>query len=157
MIAGARAFAVMSDDLNELYQEVILDHNRRPRNFRVLEGGRAAEGFNPLCGDHLTVYLKVEGANPTGSFKDRGMTVAISKAAEEGSQAVICASTGNTAASAAAYAARAAIEAAIVVPQGAGAGPKLAQARAVGARPVAVGGTFADAYDPPLAPGERWG
>src|SRR3954469_549819 len=64
------------------------------------------------------VYLKVEGANPTGSFKDRGMTVAISKAAEEGSEAVICASTGNTSASAAAYAVRAGMVCAVLVPSG---------------------------------------
>jgi nitrogen fixation NifU-like protein len=69
----------MSAELQELYQEVILDHNRRPRNFRVLEGGRTAEGFNPLCGDHLTVYLKVEG----GVIEDvsfQGSGCAISKA-----------------------------------------------------------------------------
>src|SRR3712207_9544571 len=64
------------------------------------------------------VFLKVEGANPTGSFKDRGMTMAITKAVEEGSKAVICASTGNTSASAAAYAARAGITCAVLVPQG---------------------------------------
>src|SRR5213078_2866134 len=64
------------------------------------------------------VWLKVEGANPTGSFKDRGMTVAISKAAEEGARAVICASTGNTSASAAAYAARAGLTCAVLVPTG---------------------------------------
>src|SRR3712207_2497921 len=64
------------------------------------------------------VYLKVEGANPTGSFKDRGMTMAITKAKEEGAQAVICASTGNTSASAAAYAARAGMVCAVLVPQG---------------------------------------
>src|SRR3954466_13015232 len=74
------------------------------------------------------VYLKVEGANPTGSFKDRGMTMAISKAVEEGAQAVICASTGNTSASAAAYAARAGITCAVLVPQGKIAMGKLAQA-----------------------------
>ena len=64
------------------------------------------------------VFLKVEGANPTGSFKDRGMTMAITKAKEEGSQAVICASTGNTSASAAAYAARAGLVCAVLVPRG---------------------------------------
>jgi nitrogen fixation NifU-like protein len=69
----------MSDELQELYQEVILDHNRRPRNFRVLEGGRTAEGFNPLCGDHLIVYLKVDGGVITDvSFQGSGC--AISKA-----------------------------------------------------------------------------
>jgi nitrogen fixation protein NifU and related proteins len=69
----------MSTDLQELYQEVILDHNRRPRNFRVLEGGRTAEGYNPLCGDHLSVYLKVEGGLIVDvSFQGSGC--AISKA-----------------------------------------------------------------------------
>src|SRR5881396_1905169 len=80
------------------------------------------------------VYLKVEGANPTGSFKDRGMTVAISKAAEEGAQAVICASTGNTSASAAAYAVRAGMRCAVLVPQGKIAMGKLAQALVHGAK-----------------------
>jgi threonine synthase len=79
------------------------------------------------------VFLKWEGANPTGSFKDRGMTVAVSQALADGARAVVCASTGNTAASAAAYAARAGLEAVILQPEGAVARGKLAQARAVGA------------------------
>jgi threonine synthase len=79
------------------------------------------------------VFLKWEGANPTGSFKDRGMTVAVSQALADGAKAVVCASTGNTAASAAAYAARAGLEAVILQPEGAVARGKLAQARAVGA------------------------
>jgi threonine synthase len=90
------------------------------------------------------VWLKVEGANPTGSFKDRGMTVAVSKAMEEGSRAVICASTGNTSASAAAYAARAAITCAVLVPDGKVALGKLAQALVHGARVLAVEGSFDD-------------
>jgi threonine synthase len=90
----------------------------------------------------VDVWLKWEGANPTGSFKDRGMTVAVSKALEEGARAVICASTGNTAASAAAYAARAGIPALVLQPAGAVALGKLAQARAVGARVLEVRGTF---------------
>src|SRR6187431_2599687 len=90
------------------------------------------------------VYLKVEGANPTGSFKDRGMTMAISKAVEEGSQAVICASTGNTSASAAAYAARAGITCAVLVPQGKIALGKLAQALVHGAKLLQVNGNFDD-------------
>jgi threonine synthase len=90
------------------------------------------------------VYLKVEGANPTGSFKDRGMTMAISKAVEEGSQAVICASTGNTSASAAAYAARAGITCAVLVPQGKIAMGKLAQALVHGAKLLQVEGNFDD-------------
>jgi threonine synthase len=91
------------------------------------------------------VWLKWEGANPTGSFKDRGMTVAMSKALEEGAHAVVCASTGNTAASAAAYAARAGLPALILQPAGAVAVGKLAQARAVGARLLEVRGSFDEA------------
>src|ERR687894_125252 len=90
------------------------------------------------------VYLKVEGANPTGSFKDRGMTVAVSKAVEEGSRAVICASTGNTSASAAAYAARAGLTCAVLVPQGKIAMGKLAQALVHGAQLLQVDGNFDD-------------
>ncbi len=90
------------------------------------------------------VYLKVEGANPTGSFKDRGMTMAITKAVEEGAQAVICASTGNTSASAAAYAARAGLVCAVLVPQGKIATGKLAQALVHGAKLLQVEGNFDD-------------
>ncbi|HET7529894.1 MAG TPA: threonine synthase [Mycobacteriales bacterium] len=90
------------------------------------------------------VHLKVEGANPTGSFKDRGMTVAISKAAEEGSQAVICASTGNTSASAAAYAVRAGMVCAVLVPSGKIAMGKLAQALVHGAKLLQIDGNFDD-------------
>ncbi len=90
------------------------------------------------------VFLKVEGANPTGSFKDRGMTMAISKAVEEGAQAVICASTGNTSASAAAYAARAGLVCAVLVPRGKIAMGKLAQALVHGAKLLQVDGNFDD-------------
>ncbi|MEV4536312.1 threonine synthase [Asanoa sp. NPDC049518] len=90
------------------------------------------------------VYLKVEGANPTGSFKDRGMTVAVSLAVEAGNKAIICASTGNTSASAAAYAARAGITCAVLVPQGKIALGKLAQALVHGARLLQVAGNFDD-------------
>jgi threonine synthase len=90
------------------------------------------------------VYLKVEGANPTGSFKDRGMTVAVSTAVEAGNKAIICASTGNTSASAAAYAARAGITCAVLVPQGKIALGKLAQALVHGARLLQVSGNFDD-------------
>jgi threonine synthase len=90
------------------------------------------------------VLLKLEGVNPTGSFKDRGMTVAVSKALEEGSRAVLCASTGNTSASAAAYAARAAITCAVLVPEGKVALGKLAQALVHGATVLAVDGSFDD-------------
>jgi threonine synthase len=107
------------------------------------------EGSTPLMhADVLSeelgvdLWLKLESMNPTGSFKDRGMTVAVSRALAAGATGVICASTGNTAASAAAYAARAGISAEILLPQGAVALGKLAQARAVGARLVQVRGTF---------------
>jgi len=88
------------------------------------------------------VWLKVEGANPTGSFKDRGMTMAISKALEEGAKAVVCASTGNTSASAAAYAARAGLGCAVLIPEGHIALGKLAQALVHGARVLQVRGNF---------------
>ena len=90
------------------------------------------------------VWLKYEGANPTGSFKDRGMTMAISKAAEAGSKAVICASTGNTSASAAAYATKAGMRPVVLVPQGKIAMGKLAQAIAHGAKLLQVDGNFDD-------------
>src|ERR1700722_14117318 len=93
------------------------------------------------------VWLKVEGANPTGSFKDRGMTVAISKAVEAGAKAVICASTGNTSASAAAYAARAGLTCAVLVPRGKIAIGKLAQALVHGARLLQVDGSFDDCLE----------
>src|SRR5919206_352533 len=88
------------------------------------------------------VYLKLEGANPTGSFKDRGMTCAVSAAVREGAEAVICASTGNTAASAAAYAARGGLRGVVIVPEGKIATGKLAQALMHGARVVALRGNF---------------
>ena len=91
------------------------------------------------------VYLKFEGLNPTGSFKDRGMTVALSKAVERGATTVICASTGNTSAAAAAYAARASICCAVILPAGKIAAGKLVQAFAYGAKVVAIRGNFDDA------------
>jgi threonine synthase len=110
------------------------------------------EGSTPLLrADRLSerhgcdLWLKWEGANPTGSYKDRGMTVAVSKALDEGAEAVICASTGNTAASAAAYAARAGLPALVLVPEGAVAGAKLAQTRMLGARVLEVRGSFDEA------------
>jgi threonine synthase len=93
------------------------------------------------------VWLKFEGANPTGSFKDRGMTVAVSAAIGEGAEAVICASTGNTAASAAAYAARGGLRGAVIVPEGKIATGKLAQALMHGARVVALRGNFDEALE----------
>ena len=95
----------------------------------------------------VRVLLKLEGANPTGSFKDRGMTVAVSRAKGSGAEAAICASTGNTAASAAAYAARAGIRGAVIVPEGQIAIGKLAQALMHGARVIALRGSFDDALE----------
>jgi threonine synthase len=103
------------------------------------------------------VYLKVEGANPTGSFKDRGMTVAVSNALGRGAKAVICASTGNTSASAAAYAARAGLLGGVVLPAGQIALGKLAQALIHGARVVPVRGTFDEALAIVRELGERPG
>jgi threonine synthase len=112
----------------------------------LLEGGTPlipAPFVSDLVG--RDVYLKFEGMNPTGSFKDRGMTLAVSKAVEEGATAVACASTGNTSASAAAYAARAGIGCIVVLPAGKIAAGKLAQAVAHGATIVPVDGNFDDA------------
>jgi threonine synthase len=111
-----------------------------------------AEGSTPLVlAERLServgaeVWLKIEGANPTGSFKDRGMTCAVSAAVREGAKAVICASTGNTAASAAAYAARGGLTGAVIVPEGKIAAGKLAQALMHGARVIALRGNFDEA------------
>jgi len=95
----------------------------------------------------IELYGKVEGVNPTGSFKDRGMVMAVAKAAEEGSKIVICASTGNTSASAAAYAAKAGLKAVIVIPKGKVALGKLAQAMMYGAEIVEIDGNFDDALE----------
>src|SRR4051812_35969325 len=111
------------------------------------------EGFTPLVaaprlGATIGVpnlHLKLEGLNPTGSFKDRGMVVAVSKALEAGATSIICASTGNTSASAAAYGAAAGIEVAVVLPKGAIALGKLLQALIAGAKVVAIDGNFDDA------------
>ncbi|GAA4634824.1 threonine synthase [Actinoallomurus vinaceus] len=114
----------------------------------LLEGGTPllpATRVSQLTG--CDVYLKVEGANPTGSFKDRGMTMAISKAAEEGAKAVICASTGNTSASAAAYAVRAGMVCAVLVPRGKIAMGKLAQALVHGAKLLQIDGNFDDCLE----------
>jgi threonine synthase len=101
--------------------------------------------LSALVGRGTEVYVKYEGLNPTGSFKDRGMTMAISKAVEDGSQAVICASTGNTSAASAAYAARAGITCIVLLPAGKIAMGKLVQAFMYGAKVVAIEGNFDDA------------
>ena len=100
-----------------------------------------------LGADAYEIYLKIEGANPTGSFKDRGMTMAVSKALEEGAKAVMCASTGNTSASAAAYAAAAGVRCIVLIPAGNIALGKLSQALMHGAKVLAVEGNFDDALD----------
>ncbi len=112
------------------------------------------EGNTPLLPAHrlseklgLRVFLKLEGLNPTGSFKDRGMTMAVSKGIEEGTAAVICASTGNTSAAAAAYAGRAGIRCIVIIPEGKIAAGKLAQALTHGARVTAIEGNFDQALD----------
>ena len=94
-----------------------------------------------------SVYLKIEGANPTGSFKDRGMTLAISKALEDGARGVLCASTGNTAASASAYAARAGLPCVVLLPKGGVAAGKLTQSLMHGSRVLTVRGNFDQALD----------
>ncbi|MDD5476960.1 MAG: threonine synthase [Candidatus Omnitrophica bacterium] len=103
--------------------------------------------LSKLAGDNIEVYLKYEGLNPTGSFKDRGMTLAISKACQEKASAVMCASTGNTSASAAAYAARAGIKCIVLIPSGAIALGKLSQALIHGAKVLAIKGNFDAALD----------
>lgn len=114
------------------------------------------EGNTPLIktknlakaiGLNANIYLKYEGLNPTGSFKDRGMTMAVTKAVEEGSNAIICASTGNTSASAAAYAARAKIKCYVLIPDGHIAMGKLSQAMMYGAKVIAIKGNFDEALD----------
>jgi threonine synthase len=107
-------------------------------NTPLVPAPRLAEATDPS----LSIYLKCEGFNPTGSFKDRGMTMAISKAVEGGARAVICASTGNTSASAAAFAARAGVRAFVMVPKGAIALGKLSQAAIHGAKVLTVDGNF---------------
>ncbi|WP_067562305.1 threonine synthase [Nocardia acidivorans] len=114
----------------------------------LFEGGTplvAATHLSELTG--CEVYLKVEGANPTGSFKDRGMTMAMTEAKASGKKAVLCASTGNTSASAAAYATRAGLHCAVLIPQGKIAMGKLAQAVMLGAKIIQVEGNFDDCLE----------
>ena len=121
-------------------------------NTPLVPAPRLAEATDPS----LKIYLKCEGFNPTGSFKDRGMTMAISKALEAGSRAVICASTGNTSASAAAFAARASINAFVMVPRGGVALGKLSQAAIHGARVLMVEGSFDQALAIVMQIAERY-
>ncbi len=152
--------------MSQVLRQLQAEHSSTGRRPRLMERFAAflpigaetpplglGEGFTPLVharslGRAMGVpqlFLKVEGQNPTGSFKDRGMVVAVAKALEEGATAVICASTGNTSASAAAYAASAGIEAVIVLPKGKIAAGKMLQGFAAGARVVAIEGNFDDA------------
>lgn len=121
------------------------------------------EGNTPLLYSHYLseklsaqVYLKLEGLNPTGSFKDRGMAMAVAKAKENGAEAVICASTGNTSASAAAYAARAGLDCFVVIPHGYVALGKLAQAIHYGAKVISVDGNFDEALNIVKHLGEKY-
>lgn len=124
----------------------LLDLPPHTRTISLLEGGTPLIPM-PRLGRELgcELYVKFEGLNPTGSFKDRGMTAAVSEAAGRGAQTVICASTGNTAASAAAYAARAGLRAIVLIPEGKVAVGKLAGAIAYGAEVIQVRGSFDDA------------
>ncbi len=106
-----------------------------------------ADNLAKAAGIKAELYLKYEGANPTGSFKDRGMTMAVSKAVEEGSNAIICASTGNTSASAAAYGAKAGLKTFVLIPDGYIALGKLSQAMMYGAEVIAVDGNFDEALE----------
>jgi len=121
------------------------------------EGGTPLVRSDPLSTETgCDVWLKYDGANPTGSFKDRGMTLAISKAAEEGAKAVVCASTGNTSASAAAYSAKAGLTCAVLVPRGKVAMGKMAQALVHGARMLEVDGNFDASLDVARELAERY-
>jgi len=131
--------------LIEAYREHLSVSDSTPV-ITLLEGGTPLLHADRLSAElDLDVWLKIEGANPTGSFKDRGMTMAITKAVEEGAKVVVCASTGNTSASAAAYAARAGLTCGVVIPEGQIALGKLAQALIHGAKVVPVSGNFDEA------------
>lgn len=115
-----------------------------------------AKNLEKKIGLNGEIYLKYEGSNPTGSFKDRGMTMAVSKAAEEGSKAIICASTGNTSASAAAYGAKAGMQTFVLIPDGYIAAGKLAQAMMYGAKIIAVSGNFDVALEKVIEISEKY-
>ena len=133
--------------LIEVYQDWLPVSDKTPI-ITLQEGGTPlipVKSINERIGKNVNVYAKYDGLNPTGSFKDRGMTMAISKAKEEGCEAVICASTGNTSASAAAYARRAGMRAFVLIPDGYVAQGKLAQALVYGAEVLAIKGNFDEA------------
>ena len=145
MSAGGRTYPWPG--LIEAYRPRLPVSNATPV-ITLLEGNTplvAARAVSDRTG--CEVFLKVEGANPTGSFKDRGMTVAMSKAVEEGAKVVVCASTGNTSAAAAAYAARAGLICAVLIPEGHVALGKLAQALIHGAKTLQIRGNFDDALN----------
>ena len=130
--------------LIEHYREFLPVSDKTPV-ISLLEGNTPlikASHIDELIKEEITLYFKYEGANPSGSFKDRGMTMAISKAAEDNANAVICASTGNTSAAAAAYAARAGIKTIVLIPEGKIAMGKLAQAMIHGALVLQIDGNF---------------
>jgi threonine synthase len=126
---------------DETTQIVTLNEGNTP----LIKADKLAETIAPNA--DLQLYLKYEGLNPTGSFKDRGMTAAITQAVKEGAKTVICASTGNTAASAAAYAARAGLRCLVLVPEGKIALGKLAASLAYGAEVISIAGSFDDGLD----------
>lgn len=126
-------------DFNKATTPVSLSEGRTP----LIRAYNLESIFN----QDIKIYLKFEGLNPTGSFKDRGMTAAVTKALEDESKAVICASTGNTSASAAAYAARANLKSYVIIPSGKIAKGKLAQAVAYGANILSIEGNFDDALE----------
>lgn len=115
-----------------------------------------AENLAKKIGLEAEIYLKYEGSNPTGSFKDRGMTMAVSKAAEDGANAIICASTGNTSAAAAAYGAKAGMRTFVLIPDGYIALGKLSQAMMYGAEVIAIQGNFDEALDVVRAVSEKY-
>lgn len=123
--------------VNERTPVITLQEGNTP----LIKAQNLKRAINPA----LEIYLKFEGANPTGSFKDRGMTLAVSKAVETGAKAIICASTGNTSASASAYAAKAGIRALVLIPEGKISLGKLAQAMIHGAKVIQVEGNFDEA------------
>jgi len=147
MMNEQRTRSAMWPGLLEQYREWLPVSEATPR-LSLGEGNTPLVYSDSLSRETgLNVYLKWEGLNPTGSFKDRGMVLAVAKAAESGATAVICASTGNTSASAAAYATRAGLRAVILIPDGYVALGKLAQAMMYGAQIVAVRGNFDQALD----------
>jgi threonine synthase len=137
VIEKYRHYLPFGDDV----QIVTLNEGNTP----LILAPKLAEKLAP--GANLKLFLKYEGLNPTGSFKDRGMTAAITQAVSEGSKTVICASTGNTAASAAAYAARAGLRCLVLVPEGKIALGKLAACLAYGAEVISIDGSFDDGLD----------